>query len=127
MAKTTWKQVVYDVADAIRTVLNNENLIAVGDLASTIQTLKDTSDATVSSFDVGKDEVAYGPEGKIIGTAPFNFVTQNNETLEYKVLENGIILSNDAISRKLININSELKFEDEFNISDIPNAEEVAW
>jgi hypothetical protein len=39
MATTTWKQVVYDVADAVREVKGSEDLIPVGELAESVSSL----------------------------------------------------------------------------------------
>ena len=39
MVTTTWKQVVYDVADAVRDVNGTEELIPVGELANEVQQL----------------------------------------------------------------------------------------
>lgn len=111
---------------------DNDKILAVVDGDWSATTPEDmgyvnTSDATIEPLEVMNGEIAYGAEGQVIGTAPFCFVAHDNETLEYKVLKDGITLSNDTTTRKLISTDTELKFEDEFNISDLPNAEEVLW
>ena len=74
MATTTWKQVVYDVADAVREVKGSEDLIPVGELADAVGGMTNTSDATITEYDVSLNKIAYGSDGQIIGKSPFEFL-----------------------------------------------------
>lgn len=91
--------------------LGNEKINAFSGIPVIVEL--DTSDATIETYDVMNGEIAYGAEGRVIGTAPFNYVETGDDSLQYRVLEDGIILSNDATSRKLISNENELKFEGE--------------
>lgn len=101
MANIAWKQAVLNSANAVRSVLGHNDKILVKDLCNIIRGLKpNTSDATVEPNEVMNGEIAYGPEGKVIGTAPFKFIEDisniniNNINLETTNLLTHIVYGN---------------------------------
>jgi len=50
------------------TVKENENIVTLDDAQNLPKTFYDCADADITPEDVRKGKVAYGPNGKIIGT-----------------------------------------------------------
>ena len=80
-----------------------------------------TKDATIVSKDVMKDKIAYGADGKIIGTAPLLYISTNEleiDTYQIEEIDKGVIFTAEGCSeRKAIvardDSRYQLKFEDE--------------
>lgn len=91
MAKISWKQLTYDIAQACRDALGNNNIIKVKDLPDTIRGLNSFSSSTVEPREVTNGEITYNSEGRLIGSAPFTYEgyinTVDGDT-NYKVLTN---------------------------------------
>ena len=73
MAKISWKQLTYNIAQACRDVLGNNNIIKVKDLPDTIRGLGSLSSSTVEPREVTHGEITYNSEGRLIGSAPFTY------------------------------------------------------
>jgi hypothetical protein len=87
---------------------DNDKILAVVDgdwSATTPEELGyvNPSDATITEYDVMNGEIAYGPEGKITGTAPFNYIETVDGNVNYKLL-NEVLLSADNCEDRTLSI-----------------------
>lgn len=97
---------------------NNLKLDQIKDTLVEFPDYIDTSDATIEPYDVMNGEIAYGADGKIFGTAPFE--TQNTSPLTYKLLSDTTISADNCEPRKLYVENGEI-------VTDAPKTGQYVW
>ena len=85
------------------------------ELANSMPEGINTSDATISSKEVMKNEIAYGKDGKVVGSAPWSYVVAS-DSYKLEDFTDGVdVIATGCSERHLVvdSTNSIIRFDDE--------------